>query len=470
MRWLNPVALFGAVALVLPVLIHLFSRKQTRVVPFPSLRFVAVSPLLPTRRTRLSDVALLMVRLAILATAVAALAGPLWARNRNAGDSTRAATATTSVNTAGIDVRALVIDTGTGFHRGNRDSAAVHSLDTLLTRLRAESKSVIDLPTTAPFYAIPGAVDWLQQQQGSRELVVVSDFRRGALDSADVAAIPRDIPVRLIRIAAPPVRDTPAPLQAVVWWNTAPTAIEYAVRRAVSARGGQFFGADSAASSPSPESRRIVVTSADTDSLIAHLSRVTPLRSPWMGDVLAALKRDTALAVAMASVTDISDTLFSAPFVVVARSAQFVPLVAAASLPAAASVTASMAASAHARSDSSSGQLLLVVRTADDAVATATLLLAASNAMASTNGTAWPAIITASDSGTTISDAQLRQWELAPSASPISARTTLRADYAVGPSDARYLWVVVLVLIAMETYLRRRTAPVAPVHAGVEHA
>jgi hypothetical protein len=465
-RWLNPVALFGAVALVLPVLIHLFSRKQTRVVPFPSLRFVAVSPLLPTRRTRLSDVALLMVRLAILATAVAALAGPLWARNRNAGDGTRAATATTSVNTAGIDVRALVIDTGTGFHRGNRDSAAVHSLETLLTQLRAESKSVIDLPTTAPFYAIPGAVDWLQQQQGSRELVVVSDFRRGALDSADVAAIPRDISVRLIRIAAPPVRDTPAPHQAVVWWNTAPTAIEYAVRRAVSARGGQFFGADSAASSPSPESRRIVVTSADTDSLIAHLSRVTPLRSPWMGDVLAALKRDTALAVAMASVTDISDTLFSAPFVVVARSAQFVPLVAAAALPAAASV----AASANAGSDSSSGQLLLVVRTADDAVATATLLLAASNAMASTNGTAWPAIITASDSGTTISDAQLRQWELAPTASPISARPTLRTDYAVGPSDARYLWVVVLVLIAMETYLRRRTAPVAPVHAGVEHA
>ena len=67
MRWQNPWAWIGLLTVALPVLVHLFSRRPARVEPFPSLRFLDVSRLLPTRRTRLTDRVLLLVRMAMVA-------------------------------------------------------------------------------------------------------------------------------------------------------------------------------------------------------------------------------------------------------------------------------------------------------------------------------------------------------------------------------------------------------------------
>lgn len=442
MRWLNPAAFVGLAALVLPVLIHLFSRKQTRVVPFPSLRFVAPSPLLPTRKTQVSDIVLLLVRMAILAAAAMALAGPLITRSMAAGADS-STVGTSSVGTT-IDVRALVIDTA----NGRRDSVARYAIDTLIARLRAESNSVINLPTSAPFHTVPGAVDWLQQQPGSRELVVVSDFRSGALDSTDLTAVPRDIAVRLVRIPAAPTKGVSENRDAVVWWSDAPPALQDAMRRAVVARGGHAMTNAFAPQQQGVLSRVIVVTSSGTDSAAAHLSRATTLRAPWMGNVLEVMQRDTTLAVAMASVSGIADTLFASPFVVTSRSAQFAALVGAAALP------------ATDTNDDTGHRLLLVVRTPDDAVATAALLLAASRALRTAND----ATVAGSNTGTIPSDEQLRSWERASSAPATPVRSTLRTDYGTGPSDGRFVWLVVLALVALETYLRRRTSP------GAEYA
>src|SRR5262245_39222827 len=98
MIWRNPWAWLGLTTLALPVLIHLLGRGHARVQPFPSLRFLERSKLLPTRRTRLHDVALLAVRVGILAAAVAALAQP-FLRTGNRG-----ATSTT------VLARAILID------------------------------------------------------------------------------------------------------------------------------------------------------------------------------------------------------------------------------------------------------------------------------------------------------------------------------------------------------------------------
>src|SRR5205807_1608529 len=77
MIWLNPWAWAGLVMVALPVAIHLLGRGHARVYKFPTLRFLDASRLMPTRRTRVRDLLLLVVRVAILASAVGALAQPL---------------------------------------------------------------------------------------------------------------------------------------------------------------------------------------------------------------------------------------------------------------------------------------------------------------------------------------------------------------------------------------------------------
>ena len=43
MSFLNPLFLFGLLAAAIPVIIHLFTRRRPREVPFPSLEFAAIA-------------------------------------------------------------------------------------------------------------------------------------------------------------------------------------------------------------------------------------------------------------------------------------------------------------------------------------------------------------------------------------------------------------------------------------------
>ncbi|MBL0178105.1 MAG: BatA domain-containing protein [Gemmatimonadetes bacterium] len=66
MTWLQPWAWLGAATILLPTLIHLLGRGQSRTHRFPSLRFIDAARLLPAQRTRLQDLPLLVVRVAVL--------------------------------------------------------------------------------------------------------------------------------------------------------------------------------------------------------------------------------------------------------------------------------------------------------------------------------------------------------------------------------------------------------------------
>ncbi len=74
--WLQPWAWWGLAAVALPILVHLLARHRVREMPFPSLRFLRPTALAALRRRVLSDVPLLLVRVAMIAAAVAALAAP----------------------------------------------------------------------------------------------------------------------------------------------------------------------------------------------------------------------------------------------------------------------------------------------------------------------------------------------------------------------------------------------------------
>ena len=72
-----PAALLGAVALLLPLLIHLLPRRQSLLRPFAALRFVGQHAA-PRRQRRISEWLLLLLRLALLTLLLLWLAGPVW--------------------------------------------------------------------------------------------------------------------------------------------------------------------------------------------------------------------------------------------------------------------------------------------------------------------------------------------------------------------------------------------------------
>src|SRR5471032_1905586 len=76
MLWLNPSALFALAAVAAPILIHILIQRKAERFPFPTLRFLQPTRLAAIRRHVLEDIVLLAVRAALLAAAVAALAGP----------------------------------------------------------------------------------------------------------------------------------------------------------------------------------------------------------------------------------------------------------------------------------------------------------------------------------------------------------------------------------------------------------
>ena len=433
MRWQNPWAWVGLLTLVLPILVHLFSRRPARVEPFPSLRFLDVSRLLPTRRTRLSDLPLLLVRLAILIVAVAALAQPLWRANAGASASQVA--------------RAIVVDT----HPSAGDPGASAALERAYASLAGEPGASLRIATSAPHAVLEGAVAWLYTQPGSAELVVLSDFRREAIDSLDLAALPADTRLRLVRVpsvtrGAPTSRAMPSHRTIVRWAFGATPEVSNAVRTSVRRLGGIALE-DTATTAPTDSTARtIVVASPTADSGVAWARTARPLSARWMGDAVYALRADSAL-VTSAELIALTDTSISAPFVVIVRAANHAPVVAAAAIAGA----------------NGAARLLLWSRAPDDAIVTAALLLSASTDRATVTSRQ---TVTSRPTVNGANDDQLRRWERAPAASARVAYARARGDYDSGPSDGRFLWLVVLALLAAETLLRQRQSRVVATSIG----
>jgi len=74
MNWLNPIAIWGLTALVIPILIHLWSKNKTREIAFGSIQFLTESSTRQSKRIQLSEIPLLLLRLLILICTVLLLA------------------------------------------------------------------------------------------------------------------------------------------------------------------------------------------------------------------------------------------------------------------------------------------------------------------------------------------------------------------------------------------------------------
>jgi hypothetical protein len=172
--FLHPAVWLAALAVALPIAIHLLTRAMRTPVRFPSIRFLEATRLAASSRQRIQDWPLLLLRIAIIVLAIAALAGPIVVTPaREAAWRARVA-------------RAVVLEDRTAAPEDELRSAAVART---FARQRLRD-------------AVADGVRWLEQQAPStREIVVLSAFRRGSTDAADFAAVPPHVGIRLVRTA-----------------------------------------------------------------------------------------------------------------------------------------------------------------------------------------------------------------------------------------------------------------------------
>ena len=444
MLWLNPAALFALAAVAAPILIHILIQRSAERFPFPTLRFLLPTRLAAIRRHLLEDLPLLAVRVALLAAAAAALAGPLLvtAGRRQAWD--------------GRVVRAVVRDSVEAelapppvappgrADQGRPLRPAPHQEKTF------ETASLTD--------GIRRAILWLETAPPARrEVVVSSPLPIGSITQADVAAIPADIGVRFERTGTlPAARTVPgghlltsggvrvrevtfagdrtslrdaAGAEAMVWPIDVVAA--QAERPAVDAAIAAVLSQRVWAAPPDRRARLVLLQPAavDADLNVRTTSEVVQAFSsavidqPWMADAVARIARDRALRAAAARVAaGLSAARFTAaPWQTLASAADGRPLAVAAG-----SANGIVVASAARASD----------------VVTPVLLRSIANAIAEPPDLRRAEVLP-------IADAVLQQWSRppAPVASP-------RVD-TVDQDDRRWPWLAALGLLALEMWIRR---------------
>ena len=74
--FLNPKFLFGLVAVAVPLLIHLFTKRRARKQQFSSVSFLRDIARRETRRLRVRNLLLMLLRMAAIAAFVLAMARP----------------------------------------------------------------------------------------------------------------------------------------------------------------------------------------------------------------------------------------------------------------------------------------------------------------------------------------------------------------------------------------------------------
>jgi hypothetical protein len=446
MTWQNPWALSGLATLTLPVVIHLLSRTQAVVQRFPTLRFLDVSRVLPTRSPRVSDVPLLLVRMSILAAAAFALSGPLFnstvrteARNRSLA-------------------RAIIVDTSASALRATGFATAAHdSLRARAERLGAVAQTSATITTSNVSSALPGAVAWLETQAGRGEVVILSDFQRAAGDSASLATVAARIGITPVRIAdgnassragfgtASDLRSTTTSVRVTVdsiatngEWVAAPdsgfAAVTLIAQPADQQPAELARGAALRVIAPSlSDSTRRVSIIFGGDSLARRvLTAPHALSARWIATFISRLMSDPAFGDAVRSAPRLDGAGMNAPFVVLARNARGDDVIRVAEM-----------------EDGSSQRLVLVTLIAPGSMAGARLIGAVHAAAA----VEWPV---QELEPATMSDMLLRQLQRAPAVVANGGAASVSA--AVGASDARWFWLAALAMLALEWWMRARMA------------
>jgi len=295
MTWVAPWALVGLLAVAAPVLVHWLARHQAQRIRFPTIQFLTRTSPVSVRRYRLRDLRLLAVRIAIVVAAVLALAQPVWVRPGAP---------------APRPARAVVLDTSASLRRplaGGRVGAPL-GIDVAREAAAALTDAGTPASPDAPKVTVSTerlsegvaqAAAWLATQAPPRELVVVSDFQVGALVESDLDAVPEDANVRLVPIGVSgPVPAAPAPargqLRVLVGREQASraAAAEAAARATVHETTSEVIFGDGTQNDL--RGRFVLVFPSAPDRAALHQS-AQPIDTPelfgWVADIRQELRR-----------------------------------------------------------------------------------------------------------------------------------------------------------------------------------
>jgi hypothetical protein len=432
MSWVAAGALAGLGLVLLPVLIHLMGRAPARVRRFPSLRFLDASRLLPSKRSKLQDPLLLLVRATILVLAVLALASPVLDKQTAASNDAAKATA-------------AIVDTSRSIaQRATPDEVGART---------GEGTSVVIETTNLPV-ALAGAAAWLRAQPGTREIVVFSDFQLGSLDSTDLRVLPPGTRLSFVRLRgpAPSSAQTLSSSQggnAIVanvaragdaleaTWrrigNDAPLRFEIvgspAERAAaeLAQRAGRTVGTRLMTAKPTRAVRIIYPAAPDRAELLRQLRPVSPVgESRILERIVVRLATDSLLAAAAREFTTDSDTSTGAvtPIYRTATGKPFLSV------------------------GLSEGGFALVAHFPADAPASAALFAAIGRAFAG-------GMNSDEAESRTLTDADLAAFANVPVATPLDLQPPQQPTESPA---TRWLWIAALLLLAAEAALRTRIA------------
>ncbi|HEV8348008.1 MAG TPA: BatA domain-containing protein [Vicinamibacterales bacterium] len=421
MVWLTPLALVGLAAVAAPILIHILVQRRATPFPFPTLRFLQPTRLAAIRRHVLEDLPLLAVRVAAIAAAAGALAGPLLLTPaRRAAWNARLA-------------RAIVSEGAARAFQG-AEASYVERFDT------------VDLRD-----GIARAVAWLDTAPPARrELVVVSPFALDSIAHSDLSQVPRDVGIRLVRSGQLPAHRS---LEATPVLHADPGSPVVHRRDRTIELNGPATSVRESAGSPAAAPVEIVATADEKRAAEAALAAVLSQRvfapppdrqarvvfaassavlpaasrsaslAPWIADAIARLTIDEALQAAgpASAGSDVAKPWFTA-------SSDGARLV----------VTTTVPASAR-------GQREGVLAPKENDIRTALLLRSIVNALAA--GRTSPSDILP------IPDAVLRTWER-----PAGDVRSPRLD-TIAEDDRRWWWAAVLALLIAEMLIRRARNP-----------
>jgi hypothetical protein len=292
--------------------------------------------------------------------------------------------------------------------------------------LAAAAQTSIIVESNDPARSLAGAAGWLQRQGRRSELVVVSDFQRGQLDSVDLAAIPREIGVSLRRVPVVDaaevtvrgsVSDRQITARATVTSNRTDaewTAVEAAPSSSVELLAGEtdrtavsaLRAAMAVGAVPLPidTARSVAIVFPSFDGRRALDAGAPPILERWMVSVLARLEAESLSVRAVKGLT-------------------------------------------HTPTNGTH-RLILLADSAPGSIASARMAAIAQRALS-------VAAPTFELEPRTIPGGELAAMQRPPAN---DVPTQLHPTDADGPSDARWLWLAALLLLALEIPLRRRRA------------
>ncbi len=216
MSFLYPLFLLGALAIAIPIVLHLFRRKTDLVVEFPAVRLLEKAPVERQRRRRLRELILLALRVSALLLLAFAFARPYF--DRAAGAIPAPVTVVALDTSLSLSAPGQFAAAQQAARRAIEAAPATHAIalvtfaDSAVLAVQATTdrggliRAVDAAKVTAGGTRYRTALARAAEAIGSRtgRIVVITDLQQVGWDAGDEGGVPDGIEIQAIEIEPPP--------------------------------------------------------------------------------------------------------------------------------------------------------------------------------------------------------------------------------------------------------------------------